>query len=55
MNRNRLLNEIEMSRQKMNEMSQYLPLISEELLELSQHIDELLNEFDRLKLKNSYS
>ncbi|EIT87358.1 hypothetical protein A374_00250 [Fictibacillus macauensis ZFHKF-1] len=55
MERQLLLNEIERSRKKMNEMSKYMPLIAEEIVEISQYIDNLLNEFQRSALKNSYS
>lgn len=55
MDRNILLREIEVSRKKMNEMSKIMPLIAEEIVEISQHIDELLNEFQKANVKNSYS
>ncbi|MCQ6268283.1 aspartyl-phosphate phosphatase Spo0E family protein [Fictibacillus sp. WQ 8-8] len=55
MDRNILLREIEVSRKKMNEMSKIMPLIAEEIVEISQHIDALLNEFQKANVKNSYS
>ncbi|MFC7372838.1 Spo0E family sporulation regulatory protein-aspartic acid phosphatase [Fictibacillus iocasae] len=51
MNRDLLLMEIEHSRKQMNELSKHLPLIADEVVELSQYIDRLLNEFHQLKTK----
>jgi len=51
MHRELLIEQIEHSRQQMNELSKYLPLIAEEVVELSQEIDQLLNQYQRINEK----
>ncbi|MBY6038344.1 aspartyl-phosphate phosphatase Spo0E family protein [Fictibacillus nanhaiensis] len=51
MQRDSLIEQIEHSRQQMNELSKYLPLIAEEVVELSQEIDQLLNQYQRINEK----
>jgi NTP pyrophosphatase (non-canonical NTP hydrolase) len=51
MQRELLIQQIECSRRQMNELSKYLPLIAEEVVELSQEIDQLLNQYQRINEK----
>jgi PII-like signaling protein len=52
MHRDVLIEQIEYSRQQMNELSKHLPLIAEEVVELSQEIDQLLNQYQRINDKD---
>ncbi|MEC2071961.1 aspartyl-phosphate phosphatase Spo0E family protein [Alkalihalophilus marmarensis] len=45
---NDLLHQIETARYKLNELAQTMPLHSELIVWQSQHLDELLNEYDLL-------
>ncbi|ADC49817.1 hypothetical protein BpOF4_08795 [Alkalihalophilus pseudofirmus OF4] len=45
---NDLLYQIEAARHKLNELAQTMPLHSELIVWQSQHLDELLNEYDLL-------
>ncbi|WP_416730194.1 Spo0E family sporulation regulatory protein-aspartic acid phosphatase [Fictibacillus sp. JL2B1089] len=51
MHRDSLIEQIEHSRQQMNELSKHLPLIAQEVVELSQEIDHLLNQYQRINEK----
>jgi PII-like signaling protein len=51
MHRDLLIEQIEYSRQQMNELSKHLPLIAQEVVELSQEIDQLLNQYQRINEK----
>lgn len=51
MHRDLLIEQIEHSRQQMNELSKYLPLVAQEVVELSQEIDHLLNQYQRINEK----
>ncbi|MBD7965938.1 MAG: Spo0E family sporulation regulatory protein-aspartic acid phosphatase [Bacillota bacterium] len=51
MHRDLLIEQIEHSRQQMNELSKHLPLIAQEVVELSQEIDHLLNQYQRINEK----
>jgi PII-like signaling protein len=51
MHRDLLIKQIEFSRQQMNELSKQLPLIAQEVVKLSQEIDQLLNEYQRINEK----
>lgn len=50
MHREKLLLEIEQSRQKMNRIGKEKPLFSEEMIDISTYLDDLMNQYQKQQL-----